>query len=268
MIREVVVVAACLAMVAPVSFGAELRPETETFYRSYLAEVESELAKRPHFLKIDGTPGLRQKVRQGQIHVQERRASKEPPGGLIHHWEGAVFIPRTTVDKVLQLVQSYDKHKDYYQPEVSDSSTLDRDGNNFRIRMRLLTKKIVTVALETEHKVQYRKVNAQSWESFSNSVKVAELENPMTDRQRELPPGTGHGYIWSMDSYWRFHEADGGVYMECSSISLSRDIPFGMTRLIRPMIDGFPEDSLRNVLTKTRTAVAESGKAAGLGVGR
>lgn len=241
------------AAVAP---AVELRQETRDQYREYLRTVEKSLSGRGNFLLMDTVPGMRERVRGGYVHIQERRPKDEPPGGLIHHWEGAVFVPGVKVNDVLKLVQNYDGHKNIYSPEVNESQTLERKGNSFRIRLRLLTKKIVTVLLETEHKVEYRQIDAQHWESTSNSLKVAEV-----DDTKELPPGTGRGFVWSLDSYWRFLEADGGVYLECTSVSLSRDIPFGMSRLIRPIIENFPEDSLRKVLAKTRDAMKRSSAA-------
>jgi hypothetical protein len=238
-------------------FAVELKPETRAQYRQYLDSIEKDLVGRKNFLLMDAVSGMRDRVRGGHVFVRERRPASDPAGALIHHWEGGVFVPGVKVNDVLKLVQNYDGHKAIYGPEVSDSQTLERKGNNFRIRLRLLTKKIVTVLLETEHKVEYRQVDAQRWESSSNSLKVAEV-----DDQKELPPGTGRGFIWSMDSYWRFLEADGGVYLECTSISLSRDIPFGMSRIIRPIIENFPEDSLRKVLAKTRAAMTSTTAAA------
>ncbi|NUP93254.1 MAG: hypothetical protein HUU36_10420, partial [Candidatus Omnitrophica bacterium] len=181
-----------------------------------------------NFLLIDRADGLRQRVRGGELFVEERRPQNEPPHGLIHHYEGAVFIPGVTVSQVLSVVQNYDQHKRYYAPEVMDSKTLSREGNEFLVRLRLLKKKIVTVVLETEHKVRYKQVDPKKWESVSRSVKVSEVEHPGSDREEQNPQGMGNGFVWRLDSFWRFLESDGGVFVECTSVSLSRDIPFGM----------------------------------------
>jgi hypothetical protein len=243
-----------LVMVAPVT-AAELRPDTLSAYEEYWRRIDEELRSRPNFLLVDAN-GMRSRVRQGEVVIQERRSRKEPPDGLIHHWDGAVFIPKVTVKQVLDLVQNYDRHKDIYAPEVIDSRTLERNGNDFQIRLRLLKKKIVTAVLETQHHVRYRQVSDRKWESVSRSTKVAEVEGEGTGQERQAPPGTGHGFCWRLDSFWRFEEADGGVYVECTSVSLSRDIPFGMSRLIRPIISDLPEASLRNVLLQTRKALS------------
>lgn len=235
--------------------AAELRPATLSRYEEYWRQIDQELKSRSNFLLIDAN-GSRSRVRQGEVVIQERRDRKEPPDGLIHHWEGAVFIPNVNVKKVLDMVQNYDRHKSIYGPEVVGSNTLKRNGNDFEIRLRLLKKKIVTAVLETEHHVVYRQVTDRKWESVSRSTRITEVQDPGTAQETLLPPGTGHGFCWRLDSFWRFEEADGGVYVECTSVSLSRDIPFGMSRLIRPIINDLPETSLRNVLSQTRAALA------------
>jgi hypothetical protein len=248
-------VALLIGVMVASAAAAELRPNTLAAYEEYWRRIDQELKSRPNFLLIDAT-GARSRVRQGEVAVFERRPRKEPPDGLIHHWDGAVFIPNVTVKQVLDLVQNYGRHKYIYGPEVIDSQTIERNGNDFQIRLRLLKKKIVTAVLETQHHVRYRQVNERQWESVSRSTKIAEVEGEGTDHERLESPGAGHGFCWRLDSFWRFEEADGGVYVECTSVSLSRDIPFGMARLIRPIISDLPETSLRNVLLQTRKALS------------
>ena len=242
-----------LAFVLP-SGAAELKPHTEQAYQKYLSGIKQSLDSRKHFLLIESANGVRQRIRNGEIFIEEKRPRTDPPDGLIHHWEGAVFIPGATLRQVLAGVQNYDQHQKLYAPEVIASKTLGRDGNEFRVRLRLLKKKILTVVLETEHLVAYKEKGPAKWESESRSTKVAEVEKSGTAQEKELPPGTGHGFVWHLDSFWRFLEADGGVYLECTSVSLSRDIPFGMSRIIRPIVDDLPEESLRRLLENTRRA--------------
>jgi hypothetical protein len=73
--------------------------------------------------------------------------------------------------------------------------------------------------------------------------------------ERELPPGNDHGFLWRLYSYWRFEERDGGVYVECQAISLTRSVPTGFGWLIEPIIRQLPRESLANTLRATRAAV-------------
>lgn len=244
-----------LLLLPSVLAAASLEPPTDRFYLNYLQSIEKRLDNRSSFLLVDQVAGLRQRVKSGELFVEEHRPKNEPPEGLIHHYEGAVFIPGATISQVFAVVQNYDQHKNYYSPEVMDSKILERNGNSFLIRLRLLKKKVITVVLETQHKVNYKQIDPQRWESVSRSTKISEVEHPGSAREEQQPPGTGHGFVWRLDSFWRFHEADGGTYVECTSVSLSRDIPFGMGRMIRPIIADLPFESLRGVLANTRKAV-------------
>ena len=47
-------------------------------------------------------------------------------------------------------------------------------------------------------------------------------------------------------------ERDGGVYVECESVSLTRDIPFGLGWAVGPFVTSLPRESLELTLTKTR----------------
>jgi hypothetical protein len=55
---------------------------------------------------------------------------------------------------------------------------------------------------------------------------------------------------------WFFEERDDGVYITCESITLTRDIPFGMATLIGPVIHDLPGEAMRKSLEQTRRAVA------------
>jgi hypothetical protein len=237
--------------------AAELKPATEQAYTQYVGEVERGIQSRGSFLRVDTMPEIREKVRQGELWAQPVRARRNIPDGSVHHWEGTVFIPGATVNGVIKLVQNYDQHARFYAPEVATSKLLRRNGNEFDVRMRVRKKVIVSVAYETDHKIRYRQINPREWESSSHSTRVSEVANLDSSNEQLLQPGTGNGYLWRIDSFWRFQEADGGVYVECVTLSLSRDVPFGMGRILRPILEDFPKESLKSVLKQTRSAYAQ-----------
>ena len=51
-------------------------------------------------------------------------------------------------------------------------------------------------------------------------------------------------------------ERDGGVYMECEAITLSRDVPLGLGALVNPLLQSFAEESLKKTIQQKRQAVA------------
>ena len=72
------------------------------------------------------------------------------------------------------------------------------------------------------------------------STRIAEVESPGTPSEREKPIGNDSGYLWRLNTYWRYLERDGGVYIQMESISLSRDIPAILAWLVRPFVEGVP----------------------------
>jgi len=253
--------------------ATELKPEAVQGFDRYarLTErrMQGELAPGGAFLWMDGLPEarrseIRARLQQGEV-ISERLRTADPagpfstPGALVHHWVGTVFIPRASLAQVLALVQDYDHHSEYYKPEVVKSKTLERAGNDFKVYLRLMQKKVITVVLDTEYSVHYRQLDAARALSDSYSTRIAEVEHAGEPGERQMPPGEDDGFLWRLNSYWRFYEADGGVYVQCEAISLTRDIPTGLNWLIAPFIESIPKESLEFALQSTRAAVLRAG---------
>jgi hypothetical protein len=259
--------AVCCAAAVLVSTAAELKRETlqefERYSRATETRLEQKRASGP-FLWTDESPERRRQVREGQVLTQPwtGKGDLDVSSGLIHDWIGAVFLPGVTLARTLASVQDYDHHKDAYKPEVIDSRLLSRNGNEFKVYLRLRKKKVITTVLDTEHEVQYFQLDSTRWYSRSYSTKIAEVDNPGDSDERQLPPGTGHGFLWRLYSYWKFQERDGGVYVECQALSLTRNVPLGLGWLIEPIIRQLPRESLANTLSATRDAVLAKAAAA------
>jgi len=240
--------------------AAELKPETRAAFERYVRQAETRFeaqVTRGEGFVFASSPERRASLRSGAALTESRipHGELKAPSGLIHDWVGAVFVPGATVRNVLDIVQAYGRHKEFYRPEVVDSRILSRTGPDFEVALRLLKKKALTVVLDTEHAVHYEQRDATRWWSRSRSVRIVELEDPGKPRERQLPPGTGHGFLWRLNSYWTFQELDGGVYVECEAISLTRDVPRGWGWLIEPIVRNLPRESLANTLRATRSAV-------------
>ena len=133
-----------------------------------------------------------------------------------------------------------------------DSALVSQQGDDFRIFLRLLKKKIITVVLDTDHDVHYLSLDRKRWFCRSYTTRIAEVEDAGSPKEKVLPPDSGYGFLWRLYSYWRFQESDGGVYVECRAISLTRDVPFGLRWIIEPIIQHLPKESLIHTLEATR----------------
>ncbi len=246
---------------AAAAFGVELRKVTldafDRYVRQAEAGIELQVGRSDGFL-FANSPERRATLRAGNILTESRiqPRGRRVPSGLIHDWVGAVFIPRVSVRSVIDLVQAYDRHQEFYKPEVVRSRLLSRDGDDFRVALRLLKKKVLTVVLDTEHAVHYQQRDETRWWSRSRSTRIVEVRSPGTPSERLLPPDTGRGFLWRLNSYWTFQELDGGTYVECEAISLTRDVPRGSSLIINPIVRDLPSESLRNTLRSTRAAAS------------
>jgi hypothetical protein len=239
--------------------AVELKPLTADRFDRYTHQAEERLEKRKSFLWVDESPDRVRRARQGQVVVEPsgEKALTQVESGLIHDWVGAVFIPGVTLERTLALVRDYDRHKDYYKPEVIDSRVLSHQDNAYRIYLRLRKKQVITVVLDTEHAVEYFPLDQTHWRSASRTTRISEVENAGKPDERILPPGSGEGFLWRLNSYWRFQERDGGTWVECEAISLTRDIPTGLNWIIQPIIRNLPRESLENTLKATRAALVK-----------
>lgn len=254
---------AAMGAVAGQAQAAELRASTSRAFDDYIHKRERRLAEErlspgsPQFLWLDGRAERRAAAREGRVAIEaaQKKNPIDAPDGLIHDWAAGVFIPSASLALVLARVQDYDHHKRFYAPEVMDSKLLRRQGDRFHIYYRLMKKKVITAVLNSEHTVQYYNLGEGRAHSRSYSTKIAEVESPGERSEKELPPGGGHGFLWRLNSYWRFAERDGGVYVECEAVSLTRGIPFGLGWMVEPIIRDLPQESLEKTLQATRLSM-------------
>ena len=181
----------------------------------------------------------------------------EVPDGLIHHWIGTVFIPGATLAQTLAFEQDYDHQQQYFRPDVVRSKILKHDGNDFVIELRFYKKKVITTVLDTTHEVHYQPVDATHEWSRSRTTRVQEVDDAGKPDEKLEPEGHDRGFLWRMNTYWRFEEKDGGTYAECQSISLTRDIPTGLGWMIGPYVNSVPRESLTFTLERTRSAILQ-----------
>ncbi len=249
--------------------AATLSDATRKAFQQYIEKVEAAADARgkgsQSFLWADESKERLRRLDGGTV-VIERSSGTRPvnvEGGLIHDWIGAVHIPGVTLAETLALVQDYAHHKNIY-PEVIDSRLDSRNGDHFVIFLKLRKKKVIEVVLNTTHEAQYSRLDANRVRSWSRTTRIAEVDNAGTAQEREKPPGNERGFMWFLNSYWRFAERDGGVYIECQAVSLSRDIPFVLrwVPFVPGVINDLPRESLEGTLTATRTAVLAAAKKA------
>ena len=251
--------------------AVDLKPGTLAAFRRYVGLTEarnaSELQRGANLLWIDGLPETErvqayEALKSGQVKMQKLETLDggekiRCPGGMIHHWVGAAYVPGAKLPDVLRVLQDYDHHAQYYAPDVERSKIESHEGDHFLLFLRFRRHKVITVVLNTEHEVCYFRDSATRAHSRSSAVRIAEVENAGKNNEREKPPGEDGGYLWGMETWWRMDERDGGVYVQSEVVSLTRDIPAGLGWLIGPFVTSIPKETLTFTLEATRKAALE-----------
>jgi hypothetical protein len=246
-----------------------LKQKTIDAFDRYVQASESRMSREVEtgnrFLWIDGLPAPEReaaygRLRGGQVEIRQLRTRLrdreiEVPDGLVHHWVGIVFIPGGTIERTLQVLQDYGHHQVIYAPHVRRSQLLRREGDDFTVFMQFYRKAIVAVVLNAEFRSTYTFVDHGRVQIRTQSTRIAEVDHAGDADEKEKPVGTGHGYLWRLNTYSRLQETNDGVFFQLETIALTRRVPFGWGWLVNPYVERIPKQSLSSLLGATRKAV-------------
>lgn len=252
--------------------AAQLKPEAVKAWTVYVKATEErvgqEIGRGEKFLVLDfqapqTAAAERSSTISGDIPVVKMESRDlagsriHVPGGMIHHWRGSVFVPGVSLGEVLSRVEN-PVSEEIKQEDVLQSAVLGRGDGYLRLYLKLQRSKIVTVVYNTVHEVRYqRQPGDRAWSS-SKTLKIAEVMRPGSPEEQERPEGNDHGFLWRLNSYWRYEQVKGGVLVECESISLSRTIPSFLAVMVRPIIDRIARESMERTLASMRDRILRS----------
>ncbi len=274
-----VLLLALLAMLANLCGGlgalqaADLSPATTKAFERYVQAAEARMNREEShpgdFLYIEQLPKpqydqVMATLKQGQVYVQRIRTTDasghqiDVPDGMVHHWLGAVLVPGTSISKAFDVLQNYNDYKELYKPEVIRSRLISHEDSNFEIYLRLQKKSIVTVTLDTWYKIHDSRIDATHGYTRSYSTRIQQVEDVGTPQEHLDPVGHDSGFLWRINSYWRYEQCKDGVIIEWESISLSRDIPFLIAWFVRPLVRNLSRETVQDMLTATRKAILDA----------
>ena len=265
-----VLFAAQPALAANGPVDAELRPETIKAWEAYERQIDARLnaasATGPFFaLDAYGVKDWRATAKAGSVAMQRLESPRpgsgsfDVPEGKIHHWVGAVFVPNVTLDAVRRHLHTYAGRESEHYDDVIGSRLIGREGDTHKVFLKLRRTKFgVTSTYNTEHEVVYRRLTETRATARSASTRIAEVDDAGTPQERELPEGRDSGYLWRLNAYWRYEAVDGGVLIECESISLSRSVPALLRVFISGLVEGIARESLEKTLAGLRRAIVKT----------
>lgn len=217
----VLVVSGCSTLQA-----AELRPATVQAWDRHVAEVER---------TVDTTLAS-----PAGSAPESRRVSV--PGGTIHEWRGSVTIRALAVGPLVDALETPGLPPP--SEDVLDARVLSKEGHQLQVYLKIARSAIVSVTYDTVHDVAF------TWQSPH-----VVTSRSIATRIRE-DGGSDHGFLWRLNSYWRYEQRGPDVVVTLLSLSLSRDVPALVRPIAGPIIDGIARESM----TRTLEAVERFGR--------
>ena len=241
--------------VLPATMAAEslLRPETVAAYNVMAARVERRFVAEAR----RGTPAITSTLLNGEITVAPATDDGilKVPGGLLHHWRGAAFIPGVTLADVLRIARSYDAYAGIYDSVVASRLVAHR-GNTHETLMRIAKSEgPVAAVLDIHSTVTYETVTSQRAFSVSVANRISEIRNAGRDDERALPFGQDSGYLWRAHVFSFFVANAQGVYVATETLGLSRRFPTLLAWAIEPVARHLGRNSVEGSLAALREAV-------------
>jgi hypothetical protein len=218
MTRAAALAPAVLLMAVHPVIAAELRPATLRAWNVYVARAEAHLH--------ESTP------------AEIRGASIDVPDGTIHHWRGSTIVRRSTVDRVVKALMYPGTPP--RQEDVLESRVLARRDNSLRVYLKLARSAIITIVYDTEHDVTFHRRSDTLATSRSVSTRIAEVG------------GGDRGFLWRLNSYWRYSQVGPDVRIDMESISLSRDVPRLVRSVANPIANRIARESVSRTLESVR----------------
>jgi len=126
------------------------------------------------------------------------------------------------------------------QEDVVSSKVLARGQDSLRVFIRLVRHAIVTVTYDTEHEMTFRRRTPTVATARSVATRIDEVG------------GGDRGFLWRLNSYWRYEQVAGGVRIDLESLTLSRDVPALLRPIAAPIVSRIARESTVRTLDALR----------------
>ena len=221
--RGTMAAATLIAMSASSASAAELRPDTIAAWNTYVADVEA------RFNRSRTPAGTAGAVEGEAIGIA---------GGTIHHWRGSTLVRGISVETLVRAL--IDRGTPPPQDDVLEARVLEQSTDSLRVYLKLVRRTIMTVTYDTEHRMTFWRLSPAFVRSRSVSTRISETG------------GSERGFLWRLNSYWRYVQVGPDVRVDLESVSLSRDIPLVLKPVAGPLVGRIGRESMTRTLDAMR----------------
>ncbi len=197
--------------------------ETVSAWDAYVAQAESQMGERAPCV-----PG-----------PEPRGESQGVPGGTIHRWRGCTVLTGQHIDALLQALQHPGTPPP--QEDILEAKVLARTPETLHVYLKLKRSAVLTVTYDTEHEVSFNHRSPTLATSRSVATRIAEVD------------GGDRGFLWRLNSYWRYVQVGADVRVELESLSLSRTVPVLLRPVASPVISRVARESVERALSALRS---------------
>jgi putative flippase GtrA len=225
-----------IALVCLSANSASAAPRTETIeaWNRYVAETEQ---------RVEATVSS---PRSADRDLRAEGESIGVPSGTISRWRGSIFVPGADLDQLLNRLQYPGTAPP--QEDVVSSRVLSRGPDSLRVFIQMVRHAIITVTYDTEHEMAFRRRTPTLATARSVATRIDEVG------------GADRGFLWRLNSYWRYEQVDGGVRIDLESLTLSRDVPTLVRPIASPIVSRIARESMVRTLEALRKYLdAEAG---------
>ncbi len=183
------------------------------------------------------------RLRRGDIVVARRTLPDvDVRDATIEHWQGSVLLRGVSLDDVAWRLRNPDRFP--LPPDVRALRVSQRTASGHELYLRLTRSMLVSATYDTWHSVRFVSSSTGRAESVSTTSRVHEVHDAGTPAERRLDAAEGSGFLWQMQSRWRFSAVAEGVVVTCESVTLSRPVPTGLGLVARPIITRVARESM------------------------
>ena len=251
--------------------ASELKSATLAAFDRYVQLTETrmagEVAGTSPFLWIDRQPAADRAAAQkelaagqvvvAQMQTHDGRAEIDIPSGMVHHWIGTVLLSGVPLERVMAFVRDYPAYPRSFGPTIEYAHVISASGDRYEVSMRTSTKKVISVVIDATYTIDYRSLGGGRVWTKSVASNIREVQSAGTADERSRPSETGSGYLWRLNNYCSFEARPEGTYEQCESVSLSRDLPFGIAWMVGPFVKSVPRETLTFTLGHVRSGLVK-----------
>jgi hypothetical protein len=249
--RKVLIVVALMGLTAPVAIvGQALRGTTAAGWQAYVAATEARVARDAGQAVPRNAEVGRGQVLIERVQMAGPSGELEVPDATVNHWRGFVLVPGAQLEDMVSRLER--EPPDTRQEDVLTSAILERRPGWLRVSVRVHRALILSAVFDTEHEVTFQRHSASRASSRSTATRIVEIAGAGTPREREKRPDEDRGLLWRWNAYWRYEQVEGGVLVECESVTLSRPVPMLLRPVAGPLVSHVAKESMDRTLVTFR----------------